>query len=315
MSLVRTKTKYIVIAVLAILVMVLGFVFVHATAASAKITVTNALTNETLYSGDDLQEAFNAAERGSIIYIARSYRVETEIIIDSEVMISGFNLLSFTGDGKFLLTGSGAVYVPDRFKVKRIGALYEYSEIDYSEESGGYVYYLVTKSPSLEGQSLNVSVSNKVLGYQIDYDNGVIYVDAHVDGITVAELKSCLAMEALNADAVAFAVNDTIVIDGKGECVKNGSLLVASATNRDTKTTATASFKVVLLGDVNSNGRIDAADASLIMLSAIGSSSLSDEAMLVADANQDGVVSTADADALCKKYVRSGSYSSPLGNK
>lgn len=314
MRLATIKTKYIVIAVLAIAVMVLGFVFVHATAASNIFVVTNALSGEELYSGNDLQEAFEAAERGSILYVGRNVTVNTAVVVDCEVMISGYSFIRFKDEGKFLLTGDGALFVDEKLRVKVIDALYSYSSVEYTEESGGYVYYLVTQAPSLEGQILNVTAKGKLLGYKIDYENGIIYLDAHADGITATEFKTSLAMEALNADAVAFTVSDTVVLEGKGECVKNGSTLTASATNRDTKTTATVSFKVVLLGDVNSNGRIDAADASLIMLSAVGSAPLSEESMAVADANQDGVVSTADADALCKKYVRSGSYKSPLSN-
>jgi len=67
-----------------------------------------------------------------------------------------------------------------------------------------------------------------------------------------------------------------------------------------------------VIGDVNGNGRIDSADANLIVCHAAGLKTLSGDALQAADADGNGVVNTADADLLCRKYIRRDSYSSPL---
>lgn len=314
-----SKIRYFVFGIAAILVVVLGLVFVHATAATYIYDVTNAITGEQLYRGNDIQEAFDAAERGSIISVGRNVTIKTNVIIDAEVMISNYSLIRFADEGKFLLTGDGALYVDTRLPVKRIGALYSYSSVDYTDTEGpgggaGYLYFLVTQSPSLEGQVPRISAGEGLLGSYVDETTGTIYIDAPVDGISIRDLTGLISMEASNADDVTFAVSGSVLVNGK-ECVKNGSTITASANNRDTKTTATRTYNIVLLGDVNSNGRIDAADASLIMRASAGGTTLSDLATIAADADRDGVVSAGDADVICKKYVRVGSYKSPLGGK
>ncbi|MBR2902740.1 MAG: hypothetical protein IKC38_05995 [Clostridia bacterium] len=319
MSHVVSKIRYFVFGLAAILVMVVGLVFVHATAATYIYDVTNAITGEQLYRGNDIQEAFDAAERGSIISIGRNVTIKTNVIIDAEVMISNYSLIRFADDGKFLLTGDGALYVDTRLPVKRIGALYSYSSIDYTDTEGpgggsGYLYFLVTQPPSLEGNVPQISAGEGLFGSHIDDTAGVIYLDASVDGISIHDLTGLISMEASNADDVTFTVNGSVYVNGK-DCVKNGSTIIASANNRDTKTTATRTYNIVLVGDVNGNGRIDAADASLIVRASDGKVSLSDLAIAAADADRDGSVSAADADVICKKYVRVGSYKSPLGGQ
>lgn len=281
---------------------------VYADAASGKITVTN-LNGDELYNGDDLQAAFDAAERASVVSLGRSVKLTADVILDVEVMITG-NRIS-CGDYRILLTGDGALYTENRFKVKEIAALYSYSEVTWQEEGNGYVYYLLTTAPSMEGKVPEISVSGNLLGAKLDEENGIIYLDAVAGGITTDAMAKLISMTADYAEAVEYSFTGTATVNGK-TCVANGCTMVASAVNYDYAQTVKKTYTIVLLGDVNGNGRVDSADASLIACHANGSKTLDDSLLAAADANQDGQITAADAELICNKYVKASSYDSPL---
>lgn len=283
---------------------------IYADAASSSITVTSALTGEELYSGDNLQQAFDAAERGSIVSVSKYITLDSNVVLDAEVMLSGESYIKF-GDYKIQLTGDGALFVYTRLRTKYIGARYSYSEVEMMEESGGYVYYLVTQAPSLEGKVPSVTVSGDLLGAALDEQSGIVYLDAAVNGISTGSFTKLITMTADNAEAVEYSFKNTASVNGKS-CLANGCTVTASAANYDYAQTVTKSYTVILLGDVNGNGRVDSADASLIACHASGAASLTGNALLAADANRDGSVTAADAELICKKYVRRSSYTSPL---
>ncbi len=282
----------------------------RADAASDIIVVTNALSGATLYSGNDLQEAFDAAERGSIVYIGRTINVTSPITIKVECMISGFSFIRMSGDGKFLLTEDGALYVDERISTRRIGALHDYSSVDYTMENGAYVYFLVTQNPSMDDIPPVITIAGDLLGAKVN-DGNVICVDIAVDGLSVYDFCKQVSIKASNAEDVTNSMQNSVQFNGT-DCVPNGSSLVAKAYNYDTKTAATKTYTIVVLGDVNGNGRIDSSDAYLIASYVAGNTELSDMALWAADADQDGVVTAEDADIICKKYVRTGLYNSPL---
>jgi hypothetical protein len=277
-------------------------------AASNAITVTN-LQGEQLYSGDDLQAAFDAAKSRCIVTISRYVTLKANAVLKVEVMLSGYTYIKF-GDYKLQLSENGALFVDQRIRTKYIGALHDYSTVDMIEESGAYIYYLVTQDPSLEGQSPAVSVTGGVLGARVDEQAATIYLDAEAGGITTAKMAKAMSMSAENSEAVAMTFTGSVSINGES-CVANGCTVTATATNYDSNKSAKKTYTIILLGDVNGNGRVDAADAHLIVRQAGGSGSLSGGALLAADADQDGAVTAADAELICKKYVKD-SYSSPL---
>lgn len=277
-------------------------------AASNAITVTN-LQGEQLYSGENLQEAFDAAKSRCIVTISRYVTLDANAVLRVEVMLSGYTYIKF-GNYKIQLAENGALFVDQRIRTKYIGALHDYSTVDMIEESGGYIYYLVTQDPSLEGQSPIVSVTRDVLGSKVDEEADMIYLDAAADGITTTSMAKSMSMSAENSEVVAMSFTGGVSIKGE-TFVANGCIVTATATNYDSNKSAKKTYKIILLGDVNGNGRVDAADAHLIVRQASGSGSLSGNALLAADANRDGTVTVADAELLCKKYVKDN-YSSPL---
>lgn len=278
--------------------------------AASSISVTSAITGEQLYAGNDLQEAFDAAERGCIVSVSRYVTLSSNAVLDVEVMLSGYSYIKF-GDYKIQLTGEGAIFVDTRMRTKYIGALYSYSSVEMVEENGGYVYYLLTQAPSFEGKQPSVKVAGNLLGAKLDEAAGILWLDAATGGITSDKMSELITMTADNADAVQYSFNGANVTGGK-TYVSNDCTMVCSAVNHDYGATVTKSYTIILLGDVNGNGKIDAADASLIACHASGTKSLTGNALVAADANLDGVVSAEDAWLICEKYVKGSTYSSPL---
>ena len=299
------KRLVCVAAVVAILVTIGSFLAVNA--ASNSITVTSAISGERLYSGNDLQEAFDAAERGSIVTLGRTYTLTADVELSVEVMINGQNFLKF-GSYHIQLSGDGAIYVTDRFsRSSYITAKNAYSEVDWVEESGGYIYYLITQAPNMDAQEPTINIGSNLSAAKLDAENGIIYLDINVSGMTTSALASGMTMKAENAEAVGFMFSG----DAMGYAA-NGMIMSAVATNYDYGQAVKKNYTVIVLGDVNGNGKIDSADASLISAYASGKGELSEVQLLAADANCDGTVTAADAMFICKKYVRQDSYTSPL---
>ena len=285
---------------------------VLAEAASGAVTVSNLITGEILYNGNDLQEAFSKAERGCSVSIGRNITVTESVVLNAEIMLSGYSRVKgWSRDVQIKLTGHGAIYTDTKIRTSYIGALYSYSMVDMTEENGGYIYYLVSQAPSLEGKVPVVSTSQDVFGSRVDVEAGVIYLDGAAGGITTDALAQVVTMEAENAEGVDATFQNTVAVNGK-TCVTNGTLMVLTAANYDYESKFSKSYRLIVLGDLNGNGRTDSADASMILRHASGTQELTGDALLVADVDGDGHITEADAYRICKKYVRGGSYSSAL---
>lgn len=285
-------------------------------AASGAINVTSALTSEKLYSGDDLQEAFAAAERGSVITVVRSITLTQDVVLKAEVMLKGYSFIRFVPDldnssvyYQIKLAENGAIFCDSRIRTKYISALHSYSSVEMVQENGGYVYYLEAQAPEFTDEKPTFKAGEGVYGGKVDGEKGIIYLDVAPGGVTESAIAPCITMAAKNTERVSFAFRAAVA---GGQQVATGSTMVATAKNDDYEGSDSRTYTVIVLGDVNGNGRIDSADAAMIAQFAAGKLSLTENALLAADANHDGVVNAKDAQLICQKYVRVDAYSSPL---
>ena len=294
--------------VAAILISVGGFARVDAT--NGAITVTSALSGETVYNGDSLKDAMKAASRGCIVDIERFYTMTSDVVVSCEVMLTNTNRITDWAGYKLLLTGNGAVYVTNRLSRKNYGALHDYSSVTYTEESGGYVYYLEAGVPTFnaDGAATTLQSGSGLLGARVNEAAGTILLDTVAYGMSGEKLTGQITVPAINAEKVTISYQN---LGSSG--VATGTILTASASNYDYSGKVTKNYELIVLGDVNRNGRIDSADANLIVCHYIGQVVLSGSQLKAADVNCDGTVDATDADVLCKKYIRRDSYSSYLG--
>lgn len=149
-----------------------------------------------------------------------------------------------------------------------------------------------------------VGASDKIAGSYVDTANKYIYIDANVidlhnNGITVAELKEALTFYAKNADTISVVIGSDVA----DSLVCNGDKLVATASNNVSVVTALVEYTVIIIGDVNGNGRTDTGDAALIAEYYVGLRELSDIEKLAADIGRNGRVDIGDASLVATKYV------------
>lgn len=306
------------------LVIILMILFADSSAlfadAAGFITVTNALSGKKIGTYDNLQDAFDVCERGCIVSIGQRYTMTANVELKAEIMLSGHLDIVF-GEYQILLSGKGAIFVDTRFnKSKYVGASNPYSEVDWMDESGGYIYYLITQTPDFGENLPKFTTGSKLLGVDVDAESNVIYQDGAVDGILASDMTKLVSFPLDFSDEakaehaienVAISFDGTVSNDGR-TYIANGTTMTASATNYDYEGSVDKVYTIILLGDVNGNGRVDAADASLIARHAAGSTELTGNALLAADANRDGAVTAEDAQLICEKYIRRDSYRTPL---
>lgn len=310
----KTTKRWIICTLIVVLLLFAVNGIFPVEAASDSIRVTSAITDERIYSGNDLQEAFDAAERGCIVSIGRTYRMTENVVLDCEIMISGQNFLRFN-TYSIQLTGNGAIYVSDRFsRSTYVTALDpDHNEVERTEQNGGYIYYLVPTSPSMDNYEPAISVDNNphLFGAQVMEEDGIILLDTVADGISTTDLAASVEATG-DENAEIFTISFTGDVSGM---VANGTVMTITASNTGYTGTVSKEYTVYVLGDVNGNGRIDAADASIISCYVSGVQELTGIAQEAADANNNGDITAADAQLICRKYVNVEEYDSPLSEQ
>jgi hypothetical protein len=156
--------------------------------------------------------------------------------------------------------------------------------------------------------SVAVGTDDKIVGTKVTADN-FIYLDLQPSGVTVDELLALLNVQ-YKADKLTLTLTNSK--EGSG-LVCNGSTLTITATNNDGHSVS-VSYVIIVLGDVNGNGRIEVADTYLIASTRVGTSNveLSRYALMAADVNMNGGLDVADASRNANKVVFWEDYTTRL---
>ena len=124
------------------------------------------------------------------------------------------------------------------------------------------------------------------------------------DGITVGEFLELLNLSTINAD------NVTKYISKGEEGVKSADLLVctgdkltALATRENTELFDVVEYTIIVIGDVNKNGRTDTGDAAWIAENYVLLREFDEVQMLAGDIGRNGRVEVGDAALVATKYV------------
>lgn len=84
--------------------------------------------------------------------------------------------------------------------------------------------------------------------------------------------------------------------------VRNGTKLVATASTEDGLNT-TITYTIIIVGDVNGNGRIESGDAVLVSQCLVGLAILSEVQTYASDINCTGRTDIGDASIIAKKII------------
>ena len=105
-------------------------------------------------------------------------------------------------------------------------------------------------------------------------------------------LEAGLTVEAVLA---GLAGGSYTVTDANGAALSSGALVGTGAVVTGTAAGETVRCTVVVCGDVNGDGYIDAADALLCLRASVGLITLTPEQEAAADVNHDGLIDAGDA--------------------
>ncbi|MBQ3101020.1 MAG: dockerin type I repeat-containing protein, partial [Clostridia bacterium] len=193
----------------------------------------------------------------------------------------------------------------------------EYGKISYTATVEGDIFVgAVTASnakvldPALGEIAFNDS--DKLFGHAVKGD--ILYLDGAAEGITVEELINILSKTGVTNDAdkkVAVEVKNAAT-NGNKKLVPTGATVTLTAEN-SVGVTASETYTIVVLGDVNCNGLIDNNDAVLMQLHYLDTKKITDALKLdAADVNRNGKLDNNDAVKNTVKYILPEKYKSNL---
>ena len=150
--------------------------------------------------------------------------------------------------------------------------------------------------------------SEKLAGSFVSVTDKMLVVDTQIAGLTVAEFKELLKLEAENADTIEVEFEGLTDSDP----VANGSKLTATARREGVEEVDVVNYQIIVLGDINANGRIEVGDAVLISRMLVGEITFSDIQSIASDTNCNARTDIGDATRIASKIVDWENYETML---
>jgi len=163
----------------------------------------------------------------------------------------------------------------------------------------------------VEGTGTPVVSGDKVYGYKVLYDEMYIVIDADIDGLTVEELEAYLKLEYRNSDSFSMTVQLTAAGEKNG-LVGTGAVVTATASSSYTQTSATVTYTIIILGDLNGDGMNKMIDSTFIGQAVVESRELNELQTIAANVNNNGRVDIGDAARNARKIFYTDEYKSLL---
>lgn len=147
------------------------------------------------------------------------------------------------------------------------------------------------------------TTNDKIAG--VKFDGEFIYLDAHSNGLLADELMTAMNFVVLNGKVASIEFNTTGL-------VATGTVVTVTAVNPATGATATLELTIIVLGDVDCDGRATVKDANLMADYFVYGVELDQYQTLALDADWSGSFNVKDALVLGDKFVYWDSYTSGL---
>lgn len=203
----------------------------------------------------------------------------------------------------------------DSYVSDKVAAAHDYKAIVTAPTctaSGYTTYTCAVCGDSYKGDAV------AALGHSYDA-NGTCTVCGHVtvtaltfkdnSGITVDNAsKTVIIKKTLNAGDLRgnIATNGWEVLDNKGAKLDDGKAVMTCATVKNTATGTT--YTIIILGDVNADGKVTAADARVTLRVSAKLDTISDVVMLAADIDGNGKITAADARKVLRASAKLESF-------
>lgn len=154
-----------------------------------------------------------------------------------------------------------------------------------------------------------VNQSDRIYNSYVDQENKVIYLDTHVDGVTFEHFKDALELDLLptNAQVTAwkFAGKDDVPKTDLTKLVCTGDTITidVTASTEHQMDTASVTYRVIVMGDTDSDGVVWSGDASDILKVIVGKHTFDDYEAMAANNDEDAELWAGDASNILKKCV------------
>lgn len=191
--------------------------------------------------------------------------VFTGVKLNKDVEITG--IMTVKGAAKIDQAGFNFVLKNTNSKLVSDAALKVTTDLSgYEVKQDGYTYTVVAKTPAV-------------------VDKGYLKLDTRPQGINANELQTALR-KILNKSSATVTVEASGLT--KGGLVRNGASATVTSANEIVK------YTIIIMGDANCNGEIDAGDGVLMRKHFQGVKLMDGVALLAADTNQTGEIDAGD---------------------
>ncbi len=243
----------------------------------------------------DLAAAAADAETGDTVIVNSSVKMTSNISISSAktLTIKGAGLIDQNGHA-FELGHKSAKLVADSdslFVKVTVAGSYEVGEVSQGELTA----YIVKAKSSDDDNDHGGG------GGGGGYTGNYIYLDVQPSGINAKQLQTAVR-KYFGDSSAEVTVNSGLTASG---LVANGASIYVSGSRA-------GSYTVIIMGDINCNGKTDSGDAVKMRNHYFGTAQLSGAALEAADMNRNGKVDSGDAVKNRVKYQNWGGYSSTL---
>ena len=270
-----------------------------------------------IYAGNDLNKAISTASTGSTINIYDHVSLTANVTLNKQITVNGSKNIRF---GKYSITlgSASATLTTDSLITSFVRSGSKYSEVSVT---GRYKYVLKPLVPSVNTPS--VQEDSVVKGASIDIAKKQIILDIldqdsikdfrlAGNGITAAQFKELASFDAKNASAVTYSIVQNGQKLSGDALIPTGAKVEITAVNPDYSHKVSVTYTVIILGDVNCNGRIDSGDAKQMLDHYLEKKVLKGDSLIAGDVNRNGRVESGDAVRNTVKYNRPADYRSML---
>lgn len=244
-----------------------------------------------VYQGTSLVDAF-ATSGVTKITISNSVSLTNNVTISSDIEIVGASKINF-GSYKLTIASEGVTIKTDSNIKSYIATSTDYTVV----VTGTYNYTIEYITPEIIKTTLTTSTSGLVRGATVDETNSIITIDVSYAGITSANLKTLIS-----STYTGKTITSTIGSTTSDGLVKTGSTYKVTVTNAIGET-ATKTYTIIVLGDVNSDGKSNAFDSYTISQIALELSTPTTLQSLAGDMDQSGTLTAFDCYYIIQKSL------------
>ncbi len=266
------------------------------------IVVTDA-SGDILYKGESLVDAFGwtLENNGCTVTINKAVALDGNVSVKNNVTVENAELVTL-GEYKVTLADIAADLMADASWTGKV-----VSGVDgYEVKVDGNRFYLeaiVLPTPDAVLGLPVISEHELLAGWKVDTTAKQIILDVHFNGITAAEFAQFVAFEIENGTyTYSFATTSTKEYNGENLLV-NGAELTVTAKNADDKIGDIVTYTIILLGDINADGRTNCADNVMLKEFYVGKAQLTELQEMAADMNQNGRLESGDAVCIDMKFI------------